>query len=115
MNAPISLRELSLIEVDRLKGVGERKRAALEEVGIATVLDLVTTYPRRWVDRTNEARVSDLEPGREALVLVTVRSVTKRMTRSRRAMVTAVVGDGSGRLTVVFFNQPWRERQLRRT
>ncbi|MGD9703987.1 MAG: ATP-dependent DNA helicase RecG [Acidimicrobiia bacterium] len=113
MNAPISLRELSLIDVDRLKGVGERKRAALGEVGIETVLDLVTTYPRRWVDRTNEARVSDLQPGREALVLVTVRSVTKRMTKNRRAMVTAVVGDGSGRLTVVFFNQPWRERQLK--
>ena len=93
--------------------MGERKRAALGEVGIETVLDLVTTYPRRWVDRTNEARVSDLEPGREALVLVTVRSVTKRMTRNRKAMVTAVVGDSSGRLTVVFFNQPWRERQLK--
>ncbi len=113
MNAPISLRELSRIDVDRLKGVGERKRAALGEVGIETVLDLVTTYPRRWVDRTNEARVSDLEPGREALVLVTVRSVAKRMTRNRRAMVTAVVGDGSAQLTVVFFNQPWRERQLK--
>jgi len=28
-------------------------------------------------------------------------------------MVMASVGDGSGRLSVVFFNQPWRERQLR--
>jgi ATP-dependent DNA helicase RecG len=111
--SPISLRELGLIDVARLKGVGERKQAALHDVGIDTVLDLVTTYPRRWVDRTREARVSDLEPGKEALVLVTVRSVTKRMTKNRRTMVTAVVGDGSGRLTVVFFNQPWRERQLK--
>ena len=36
----------------------------------STVLDLLTTYPRRWVDRTNECRVSDLVPGQEALVLV---------------------------------------------
>ena len=35
------------------------------------MLDLLTTYPRRWVDRTNEARISDLVPGQEALVLVT--------------------------------------------
>ena len=51
------------------------------------MLDLVTTYPRRWVDRTNEARIADLVPGTEALVLVTVRSVAKRMTRNRRTMV----------------------------
>ncbi|HEY7629043.1 MAG TPA: ATP-dependent DNA helicase RecG, partial [Ilumatobacteraceae bacterium] len=63
--------------------------------------------------RTNEARVADLVPGQEALVLVTVRSVAKRPTRNRRTIVNAVVGDGSGRLHVVFFNQPWREKQLR--
>ncbi len=45
-------------------------------------------------------------------MLVTVRSVAKRMLRNRRTMVTASVGDGTGRMQVVFFNQPWRERQL---
>ena len=109
----ITLRELQAIPVVRLKGVGDKKQAALREVGVETVLDLLTTYPRRWVDRTNEARVSDLVPGKEALVLVTVRTVTKRTMRNRRTMVEAQVGDGSGRLHVVFFNQPWRERQLR--
>ena len=108
----ITLRELQAIPVVRLKGVGDKKQAALREVGVETVLDLLTTYPRRWVDRTNEARVSDLVPGKEALVLVTVRTVTKRTMRNRRTMVEAQVGDGSGRLHVVFFNQPWRERQL---
>ncbi len=109
---PLSLRDLDAIGVDRIRGVGERKLAALREVGISTVLDLVTFYPRRWVDRTNEARVSDLEVGKEALVLVTVRSVTKRVTKNRKTMVNAVVGDGSGRLSITFFNQPWREKQL---
>ena len=46
-------------------------------------------------------------------MLVAVRSVTKRITRNRRSMITANVGDGSGRMEVVFFNQPWRERQLK--
>ena len=109
----ITLRELQAIPVVRLKGVGDKKQAALGEVGVETVLDLLTTYPRRWVDRTNEARVSDLVAGKEALVLVTVRTVTKRTMRNRRTMVEAQVGDGTGRLHVVFFNQPWRERQLR--
>ena len=109
---PLTLRELSAIGVDRLKGVGEKKLAALREVGIESVLDLLTTYPRRWVDRSNECRVSDLQAGVESLVLVTVRSATKRIGRNRRTIVEALVGDGSGRVHVVFFNQPWRERQL---
>ena len=113
MSEPITLRELTAIPVERLKGVGPKKQASLEKVGITDLFDLVTTYPRRWVDRTNEARIADLVPGEEALVLVTVRRVTKRTTRNRRTMVNVNVGDGSGRMDVVFFNQPWRERQLK--
>ena len=109
----LTLRDLTAIGVERLKGVGERKLTALHDVGIEHVLDLLTLYPRRWVDRTNECRVSDLQPGVEALALVTVRSVSKRVGRNRRAIVEAVVGDGSGRFHIVFFNQPWREKQLR--
>jgi len=113
MAEPITLRELAQIPVERIKGIGERKLAALSGMGIETVLDLLSFYPRRWVDRTNEARIADLVEGDEALVLVEVRSVTKRLTKTRKAMVTAQVGDGTGRLTIVFFNQPWREKQLR--
>ncbi|MEP4648847.1 MAG: ATP-dependent DNA helicase RecG [Ilumatobacter sp.] len=112
MADPITLRGLAEIPVARLKGVGPKKEASLAGIGITNLFDLVTTYPRRWVDRSNEARIADLVPGEEALVLVTVRSVTKRVTRNRRTMVNVNVGDGSGRMDVVFFNQPWRERQL---
>jgi ATP-dependent DNA helicase RecG len=110
--AALTLRELDGIPVSRLRGVGDRKQEALAAVGIDSVLDLLTTYPRRWVDRSNEARVSDLVPGTEALVLVSVRSARKRTGRNRRTIVEVVVGDGTGRMHVVFFNQPWRERQL---
>ncbi len=112
MTAPITLRELAGFNVDILKGVGEKKKLALTEFGIENVLDLVTTYPRRWVDRTLEARIKDLVPGQEALVLVDVRKVAKRPMKGGRTMVTVQVGDGSGRLTAVFFNQPWRAKQL---
>jgi ATP-dependent DNA helicase RecG len=108
-----SLASLAHRAVGSLEGVGDKRREALHVLGVDTLADLVTFYPRRWIDRTSEARVRDLVPGQEALVLVTVRTVTKRQTRNRRSMVTATVGDGSGRLSVVFFNQPWRERQLR--
>jgi ATP-dependent DNA helicase RecG len=109
----LTLRELADIDVGRLKGVGDKKRGSLVTVGVENLFDLLTYYPRRWVDRSNEARIADLVPGDEALVLATVRTVNKRVTRNRRTMVTVNVGDGSGRMEVVFFNQPWRERQLR--
>ena len=109
----LTLGELADIDVSRLRGVGDKKRVALAAMGVDNLFDLLTFYPRRWVDRSNEARISDLVPGDEALVLATVRSVRKRTTRNRRTMVTVNVGDGSGRMDVVFFNQPWRERQLR--
>jgi ATP-dependent DNA helicase RecG len=107
------LRDLAGIDVGQIKGVGDKKRASLASVDVDTVLDLVTTYPRRWIDRTNEARIADLVPGDEALVLVAVRTVRKRMARNRRTIVDVQVGDGTGRMDVVFFNQPWREKQLR--
>jgi ATP-dependent DNA helicase RecG len=108
-----SLASMANRGVGSLEGVGDKRREALHVLGVDTLADLVTFYPRRWIDRTSEARIRDLVPGQEALVLVTVRTVAKRPTRNRRSMVTATVGDGSGRLSVVFFNQPWRERQLR--
>lgn len=112
MTSPITLRELASIDVGVLKGVGDKRRSSLSDFGIENILNLLTTYPRRWVDRTAEARVTDLVPGQEALVLVEIRKVTKRPMKGGRSMVSVQVGDGSGRLTAVFFNQPWRAKQL---
>jgi len=113
-DGPITLGELSSWPVTRLKGVGDRKAEGLAAVGVENLADLLTYYPRRYVDRTNECRVRDLEVGEEALVLVTVDRVAARRTKGRppRTLVTAEVSDDTGRLRVTFFNQAWRERQL---
>jgi ATP-dependent DNA helicase RecG len=84
----------------------------LAELGIESVLDLLTTYPRRYIDRTRQADVSDLRVGDEAAVLATVQSAHARRARTGRAVVDAVVRDHTGRLKIVFFNQPWRAKQL---
>lgn len=109
---PLTLRDLAGIGVDRLRGVGESRRRALADFGIDTVLDLLTHYPRRWIDRTNQMRINDAAVGSEVLLIVEVRSVEERTVRNRRKLVTAKVGDGSGQISLVFFNQPWRMRQL---
>ncbi|MBK9178955.1 MAG: ATP-dependent DNA helicase RecG [Acidimicrobiales bacterium] len=117
-SAPLTLRDLEAIPIGRLHGVGPKKEAALRGFGITDVLGLLQLYPRRWVDRTNEARVRDLVEGEQALVLGRVERISGRPLggspgrRGGRSIVTATVSDGSGRMRVTFFNQPWRERQL---
>ena len=105
--------ELAEIPVTRLHGVGEQKAKGLAELGIENVLDLLMHYPRRYLDRTNEALIRDLTVGEEAMVLGTVRRVESRRTRQRRALVQVDVTDGSGYLRCTYFNQPWREKQLK--
>lgn len=106
------LRALDAVSVERLHRATPKKVAALKTLGIATVLDLLTTYPRRYLDRTRKLDVVDLDVGDEVTILATVASVTTRTTRQGRSMVEATVTDASGALSVVFFNQPWRVKQL---
>ncbi len=116
MNAPavdpVDLGRLSQLSVTELRGVGEKKATALAKAEVANLLDLLTYYPRRYLDRTREARIAELVEGEEASVLVTVVESTSRRVRGGKVMVTVVVGDDSGTLRLTFFNQRWRERQL---
>ncbi len=109
------LAQLAELPVTVLAGVGPKHAAALAEAfGVETVLDLLTHYPRNWIDRSNQARIADLVVGEEAMVVASVERISARRTRGPRskALVTAEVADGSGHLRVTFFNQAWRERQL---
>ena len=107
------LTQLDRIPVTELGGVGPKKAEGLREMGIETVLDLLLHYPRRYIDRTNEALIRDLPVGAEGMVLATVKRASSRRTRQGRTMVQVDVTDGSGYLRCTFFNQPWREKQLK--
>jgi ATP-dependent DNA helicase RecG len=82
--APLSFSELAEIPVARLKGVGPRKVEALDQVGVRSVADLLTFYPRRYVDRTRQAAIADLAMGEEATVVAeVVHSTTQRKRRGQ--------------------------------
>jgi ATP-dependent DNA helicase RecG len=108
-----SLISLAEKPVTLLAGVGPKKAAALKEVGVTSILGLLTYYPRRYLDRTNQADIADLVDGDEAMVLATVKRVNSRRTRAGRTMVELDVFDGSSYLKCTFFNQPWRAKQLK--
>ncbi len=113
MTEPLSLRELDAISVDRLQGVGEERRTSLGEVDIESVFDLLTHYPRRYVDRSREAKLGEVTPGQEVMVVADVESVKSRRTRNRRSIVEVSLSDDTGSLKLVFFNQAWRSKQLK--
>ncbi len=97
-------------------GAGQKARVradALADMGISTVLDLLTHYPRRYLDRTTQTPIPELEAGTDATVLATVRRVQRLPARrGGRPVVVVDVSDGRGYLSLSFFNQPWRSQQL---
>ncbi|MCE2511317.1 MAG: ATP-dependent DNA helicase RecG [Acidimicrobiia bacterium] len=109
---PLSLRDLDAIGVSRLKKVGPKRASALAEMEIHTVLDLLQHYPRRYLDRTRQARIAELLADEAATVVGTVLRGSTRRIRGGRSLTDIVITDDTGRLKLSFFNQAWRERQL---
>lgn len=109
---PIALSEFAEMPLGRLKGIGEKRSTAFAALGVNNVLDLLMLYPRRYIDRTNEARIADLEIGEEAMVLGRVKSTTTQQTKNRRSLTRVVVTDGSATMTCTFFNQRWIASKL---
>jgi ATP-dependent DNA helicase RecG len=92
-----------------------RSRAeALEEMGVLSVLDLLTHYPRRYLDRTTQVPISELKEGDDATVIASIRKV-KRVPgrRGSKPVVMIDVWDQASYLSLSFFNQPWRANYLR--
>jgi ATP-dependent DNA helicase RecG len=110
---PQTFEGLAAVGVQELETVTAKRAEALATMGIDTVLDLLTHYPRRYIDRTNQVPISALVEGEEAMVLATVRKVSSRPTRNRRMMVEIDLFDQASYLHLTFFNQPWRAKQLR--
>jgi ATP-dependent DNA helicase RecG len=104
---------LATLPVTKLNGIGEKRAEGLAEMNIRSLLDLLTHYPRRYVDRTKQATIRDMAVGEEATILATVRRTESRRTRQKRSMVTVDLSDDTGYLRCTFFNQPWREKQLK--
>jgi ATP-dependent DNA helicase RecG len=110
--APRRLRQLGDVAVTELRHVGEKRAVALASLEIENVFDLLTVYPRRYIDRTKRVDVSELSVGDEVAIFAEVEKVTSRRTRQGKVMVEVTVSDDGDKFKIVFFNQPWRERQL---
>ena len=109
---PLTLRDLDDIEVTRLRNVGRKRATSLTEMEINSVLDLLQHYPRRYIDRTKQARIAELAQGEDVFVEGCVQRSSSRRIKQRRTLVEVDISDETGRLKLSFFNQPWLENSL---
>jgi len=104
---------MSTLESSLAKDLGDRTAKALEKAfGMKTVGDLLRHYPRRYVARGELSDIAELDDGEEATVLAEISAVNLRRA-SGRTILEVVVTDGSAKMWLTFFNQPWREKELR--
>ena len=89
-----------------VKGVGPRRAADLERVGLNTVEDLLLRFPLRYEDRARMASIASLRPGQPATIVGEV--VTSGLRSTRRPgfrLFELIVKDSSGPVRAVFPNQ----------
>jgi ATP-dependent DNA helicase RecG len=94
----------------RLAGVvGERTAKLLEkQLDLRTVGDLLAHYPRRYVKRGELSRLDALPLETDVTIVAEVLRSTSRALKARRgSMQEVLISDGTGTLSLVFFNQPY--------
>jgi ATP-dependent DNA helicase RecG len=83
------------------------------KLGVRTVDDLLHHYPRRYAERGELTDLSQLRRDDDVTVLAEIASVrSRRMQKRKGSILEVVVTDGHGLLTLTFFNQHWREKDL---
>ncbi|MCH7903806.1 MAG: ATP-dependent DNA helicase RecG [Armatimonadetes bacterium] len=99
-------------EVQWLKGVGPKHAVSLGKLGIETVGDLLFYMPRRYEDRRNLPPIGFLKPGQQATIRGEIVDIRSRKGRGGKVILTVTVGDGTGHVRLIWFNQPWLRKTL---
>ena len=95
--------------------VGDRTAKVLDSTfGYKTIADLIHHYPRRYLVRGELSDIAELKEGDEVTVLAEIFSSSSRKLHARKgSILEVIVTDGSAKMSLTFFNQAWREKDLR--
>lgn len=102
--------QTSLLE---LKGVGKKKYESLNRLGLFTVYDLLTYYPRTYEDRRILTPLAAAAVGEQQAVVGVIRRIAERRTGRGLHVLSVDIDDGTGFLQVTFFNQSFLKGKLR--
>ena len=102
-------------DVRYIKGIGEKKAQALNKLGVFSLYDLISYFPRKYEDRSVYKPIALTADGETVCVCALVAD-TPRLTRIRRGLdiVKLRAVDESGVLDVTFFNQSYAKDNLHR-
>jgi len=116
--APAALKTRTPLAIESpvvdLPGVGPSRAEALNRLGIARVRDLIFHFPNRHDDYSHIVPISALQPGEQQTVVAHVWSATAiAVGRTKRKSSELIVGDETGNIQVIFFNNPYPATRLR--
>ena len=100
-------------DITYLKGVGTKRAQALNKAGIFTVYDLLTYYPRKYLDWSDVYKISQAPLNENVCIRAYVGSVPREH-YIRKGMTTYSfdVTDGESAMDIVFFNNKYISSML---
>ncbi len=104
---------LPLESLDRVLGDRTAKSFA-RHLGLKTVSDLLLHFPRRYSSRGELTPIADIPIGESVSIVADIVDVRERHMTGRKGSILEVrITDGNGMLSLTFFNQAWRQKDLR--
>ena len=102
-------------DVKYVKGVGPARVKSLNKLGIFTLEDLITYFPRDYEDRSQVKKIADLIDGEKATIEArAISAVNTRMMGRYKSIEKLMVTDESDNCTITWFNQTYISKQIKR-
>ncbi len=99
--------------VQFIKGVGPSRVKLLNILGIYTIEDLISYYPRTYEDRTKITKIAELQDGQSAMIeAVTTSGVSTARLRRNMTITKVIVEDDTGRALISWFNQDYVKTRI---
>ncbi len=100
--------------VQYVKGVGPNNVTLLQKLGINTLEDLITFFPRNYEDRSKPKKIYELVDGEEALIDVICASKVNEVRFARnKVMLKMLVRDDTGDCVITWFNQTYVKNKFK--
>ena len=98
-----------------VRGIGNKQSELLAKLNLNTIEDMIYFFPRRYDDYSELKLIKDLTYGEEVTIIAYVKSVSTFTTRNKnRNIIQAVVSDDTGSIQLMWFNQTYHLRYLRK-
>ncbi len=102
------------VPVTKIKGIGEKKAALFKKLGVTSVGDLISYYPRAYDNWSAITPISEVQHGERVVIRARLAAAVSTVRISGgRLMSKATVCDDSGYMNLVFFNNKYIDSMLR--